>query len=152
MLEIDGKKHGHGMAISTFLASEFGLMGKTNMDRFKIEQLLNLREDMLLSEAKHFLEGDAHKKAEFDKTLVEDIYPKFLQHFSNALEENGGKGFVIGPKLSLGDLILYGALTTPLKQHPEIVMKFPMLMEHRKRIAVIDGLKQHIDTLPDTPI
>merc|ERR1712110_303814 len=76
VLEIDGKMFGQGIAIQTYLADIGGLMGDSAMDRFKINEISLVREDMLVPETQHFL-CDDKEKAEKEKNLKEAHYPKF---------------------------------------------------------------------------
>merc|ERR1739842_19260 len=62
VLEIDVKMFGQGIAIQTYLADIGGLMGDSAMDRFKINEISLVREDMLVPETQHFLCGDDKEK------------------------------------------------------------------------------------------
>ena len=49
------------------------------------------------------MEQDEAKKAELVKKFSEETLPNFLQHFSKALEKNGGK-YLVGDAVTLADI------------------------------------------------
>ncbi|KAK3796708.1 hypothetical protein RRG08_037473 [Elysia crispata] len=61
-MEVGDEAFGQGQAIASYLAREVGLYGSTNMDALKIEQLQQLREDLVVEEVKAWAEKDEAKK------------------------------------------------------------------------------------------
>ncbi|ESP02610.1 hypothetical protein LOTGIDRAFT_227682 [Lottia gigantea] len=97
ILDIDGKKYPESIPISRYLAREFGLDGKNNIEKLQtdviVEECIQIREDQFNA---HF-EKDETIKAEKQKKLTETTLPKILGFIEKALSENArGNGFVVG--------------------------------------------------------
>lgn len=107
----DGKMYGQSKAIAAYLASEFGLYGETNLDKFLIDQIVHLTEDLIQEYGnRYFFEKDEAKKAEGEKQLKEETCPRFLGYYEKLLRDNG-TGYLVGNKISLADFTVYDVCT-----------------------------------------
>merc|ERR1712154_542092 len=148
VLEIDGKMFGQGIAIQTYLADIGGLMGDSAMDRFKINEISLVREDMLVPETQHFLCGDEKEKAEKEKNLKEAHYPKYCK----ILEDLIAGDFAVGKKLSLADIVIFEGTTTLSQNQPDILKKYPKINKIRATVAATPGIKEYLAKRPVTPM
>nr|KAG5708495.1 hypothetical protein BaRGS_026222 [Batillaria attramentaria] len=67
------KRYGQSSAIASFLAREFGLYGKSNLDSLRIDEVMNLVSDMGQAMAKARFESDEAKKVTLADLAVFDI-------------------------------------------------------------------------------
>jgi glutathione S-transferase len=142
-LEQDGKTLAQGNAIARYLAREFNLAGQDSWEQAQVDQYMELVEDMFKELIKVFFEKDEDKKKELQKNLNEVVYPKFLGLFEKALESNG-TGYLVGDKLTLGDLALYNGFDTPLQSSETMMDSFPKMKAHRAKIGAIPSLAEYI--------
>lgn len=156
VLEINGKKVCQSAAIARYLAKEFGLMGATNKDQFRIDELQETYADIMKELIKIYYEKDEEKKKEMTTAFVKDTLPKFLDFFEMRLKENNdGSGFYVGDELSLGDLVLYNGLSTiQLFASKEGILDTlqsrPLLQAHYDRIAAQPKIADWIKHRPQT--
>ncbi|KAL4226347.1 Glutathione S-transferase A4 [Mactra antiquata] len=157
VLEIDGKQYTQCKAITLHLAREFGLMGCGNMDKFRIHELQELLADMLQKEmVKIHLEQDVYRKKEMATAFSEDSLPKYLDFLEVRLKENNdGKGFFIGEKITAADLTVYCALDTVdnFLNKLDVDSRFssrPLLKDHFDRVATDPAISVWIAQRPLT--
>lgn len=156
VLEVDGKKFCQGMAIARYLAREFGLMGKTNLDAFRIDELCEAISELFQSFIKVFHEQDEKRKEDLKKTLNDETLPKFSAFLEMRLKENdGGKGFVVGNELSLADLLVYNSMSMirGLQQRfglTDPFEKFESLNAHFTRIDAVQNIAEWVKKRPVT--
>ncbi|KAK3739049.1 hypothetical protein RRG08_025138 [Elysia crispata] len=143
-LEIDGKEYHQGNAIATYLARENGLYGSTNLEGLMIDQIVQLREDVLLEEIKLFV-GTNETKDQAAEELREVVYPRTMKIFNDIIKQNPAKsGFVIGHKLTLADLAIFEGSQSCYQTNPRFLSQFPHLMKLREKVAAEDGLRQYL--------
>ncbi|WAR25559.1 SCR11-like protein [Mya arenaria] len=112
VLEIDGKKICQSMAIVRYLGREFGLMGSSNMEALAIEELLEVFTEITTRHVmKIYFEQDQQKKVELMKEFKETAMPPYITFIETRLKENNdGKGFYVGDKVTVADLALYNTM------------------------------------------
>merc|ERR1711962_74520 len=148
--EIDGKIYGQSMAIATYLAKEFGYYGKTNLDGFVIDQVLQLIQDLIQCGVKFYFEKDEAKKAELSKQFKETDAPRFFGFFENMLKESGA-GFFVGNDITLADIAVYDVLTGMMASFMGPTEQFPMLKALGEKVGANEKLKEHMSKRPETP-
>nr|XP_034308305.1 glutathione S-transferase 1-like isoform X2 [Crassostrea gigas] len=124
------------LAIARFLAREFGLSGKTNLEQAQCDVIVQTTEDLRAEWVKVFREPDETKKAELQKKLVEEIVPKFWKIFQDTL--------------TLGDLAVYDVMEIHTRDYPDLIKNFPQLQTHRQKVASIPNIKKYLENRPVT--
>lgn len=107
----NGPMMSHSIAISRFLAAEFGLYGLTNEDRLMIDVIVNTVHELHNKMQTTHYEKDKPKRADGKKLLREVTIPFYLKRLNVDLEsnrENGG--YYVGSKISLADLYYFNLL------------------------------------------
>ncbi|WAR25561.1 SCR11-like protein [Mya arenaria] len=112
VLEVDGKKFCQSMAIVRYLAREFDLMGSNNMEALVIEELLEIFTEITVKHLmKMYYEQDQDKKVEKMKEFKETGMPPYIKLMEKRLmENNDGKGFYVGDKVTVADLAIYNTM------------------------------------------
>ena len=143
VLEMGDKKYPQSLAIAAYLAREFGLYGKTNLDSLKIDVIAQTVFELRIKASKHYYETDPKKKEELAATLTLQESPFYLTFLEQQLVENGGE-FLVGDAVSLADLIVYdlfkgglGKFTQPNAE------KFPRLQRLVESISNADVIKDY---------
>lgn len=122
--EINGKKYGQSVALAAYFAREYGLYGKSNLDGLRIDEVVNLCQDITDAVVKVKFEKDEAKKAELTKKLSEDTGPKFLEIIQKLLQDNGNNGFFVGSKISLADIFFYCMVDFLVAEKPDLRDKY----------------------------
>merc|ERR1711963_443362 len=150
VLEVDGKMFGQSVAIASYLAKQFGLMGDNALDELTVNQVVMLIQDFIEAAVRVFREKDDARKAELQKEFSEVEIPKYLGILGKLLKENGS-GYFVGDKLSLADLAVY-AMTSDLEgRTPGCMDGFNDLKAHQEKVLSNDKLKTYIDNRKPTP-
>lgn len=142
VLEINGKQHTQTLAIETYLAKQFNLMGSNLEDEFEITNILCSREDFVKPLYEFIMPNEDQKKRreEIVKNLVENFLPRFAQKYENRYVANGAGKYFVGDKFSLADIyiatIFAQSFESPImKDFAEIPAKHcPRLYEVYQRI------------------
>lgn len=151
VLEVDGEMIGQTVAIVNYLAREFGLYGKTNMESCQVDQVVCNIQDFIVAAVKAMYEKDEAKKAELMKTHKEETVPKFLGLFEKQLEKNGN-GYFVGSDVTLADLYVYDLVWGLVKNAPNVLDSFPLLKANFEKIASIPQIKSYIDARKPTDL
>nr|KAG5712475.1 hypothetical protein BaRGS_011449 [Batillaria attramentaria] len=149
-LEVNGKKYGQSVAIASYLARELGLYGKTNLDALRVDEVVQLYQDLLRAIMTGHFEQDETKKAELDKKLVEEDLPKFFGFFQKLVQENG-TGVFVGNELTLADLYVYDVMYSLGKiRNYDAGAAFPELQTLKDKVESNPALKQYLANRKDT--
>jgi len=150
VLEVDGKMYGQSVACANFIAKEFGLYGKTNVDGVMIDQVVGLLQDFFQAAIKFFFEKDEAKKAELKQNFQEKECPKFYGNFETMLKNNG-TGFFVGSEMSLADIVVFDMASGMLQSTLPPMDGFPLLKALTDKIGEVESIKAYVAGRPDTP-
>ncbi|KAK3739047.1 hypothetical protein RRG08_025136 [Elysia crispata] len=143
-LEVNGKEYFQGNAIATYLARENGLYGNTNLDCLMIDQIVQLKEDILTVEINTVV-GSDQEKIQAAKKLISDVYPRTMRIFNKFIQENpANSGFVVGEKMTLGDLAIFEGTQSCYNNDSDFLSGFPNIMTLREKVAAAEGVKEYL--------
>lgn len=150
-MEIDGKKYAQSVAMGSYIAREFGLYGKSNLDALRIDEVVNLYLDFLQVIMKVFHESDEEKKKELEKKLTDEDFPKYFGFFQKLLQENG-TGVFVGSEITLADLFVYDIMFSMSKRshNYDAGAAFPDLKTLKEKVESNPNLKEYLANRPDT--
>ncbi|XP_025084352.1 probable glutathione S-transferase 5 [Pomacea canaliculata] len=146
---LGGKNYGQSMAIAAFLAREFGLYGKGNVEAMRVDEAINVCLDFQKSMMQLFHAKDDEKKAEVMKTVGEDLV-KYFTMLENLLKENGSNGFFVGSKLTWADLFVFDHLERADKFKEDWGTSFPELKKLKSKVESIPAIKKYLSSRPVT--
>jgi len=145
-MTLDGVQYGQSIALQSYLAERAGIYGDSALDRLLINQLSCIREDLIVPEIDFWkAEGgdDPNLKAEKEKEMVENVYPKYLKLFTDLILQRSGP-YVLGGKFSLADIVVYEAFKTLSNLHNDVLQRYPVVCRLRERVAAMPGIKQYL--------
>ncbi|XP_022319415.2 glutathione S-transferase-like [Crassostrea virginica] len=151
VLEVDGKKYSQSLAIARYLAKEFGLCGKSNIEQLQVDQVVETVSDLLTEMIKPVFEKDAAKKAEMSKKLNEETIPRVLGVLQNFLEGNGGEYFV-GSKTTLADIFFMDIVSRLVEKESKVLDKFPKLAANLKKTQSLPKIEAYLAKRPKTDL
>jgi len=155
-VEMDGEVISQSKALLRSAARLAGVLGDNAWDTAKADSLVDTMTEYLETMAGvAFYEGDDadEKKAEF----VSVTLPGFLNRLEKTLEVNdGGKGFLVGSKVTHADFTLFSLAESFEKRLQEAdkadcMDSYPLLQGHCKRMAALPTLQEYLKNRPDMP-
>jgi glutathione S-transferase len=155
VLEVDGIKLPQSMSIARFLAKQFGLAGKDNLEQAKVDAVVDTSIDLALKIIPIHFQGDKDKKAAEMKIFFSDELPKHLQNFEALakLYSNGGS-FFVGNQLTWADLEIYDMLDFILRIHSDLkiegnlLQSYPWLQNNRQVVEKQSNIAAYLKTRP----
>ena len=109
VLEVDGKKYCESIAIDSYLAEKFNLMGKNPDENYQIFNLLGTFDDFNVQFRPYRLCEDESKRPELKQKAV-DRLKFFIAKFEKKYVELGKGKYFLGDKLTLADFYIGVAL------------------------------------------
>ncbi|KAL9962486.1 hypothetical protein ACROYT_G031591 [Oculina patagonica] len=150
----DGKVLGQSCAIMKYICRQAGLSPTDSFDEALADMITDGVEDLRVGLAKIFYEKDEVKKEELTKDMLENTLPTRLEKFEAILKSrNEGKGFFVGDKLSYPDINFFELMNLIARGKPTVpeqLHKFPLLVEHYKRVLEVPGIKAWVEKRPKT--
>ncbi|XP_035827371.1 glutathione S-transferase 1 [Aplysia californica] len=150
-VEIDGVKYGQSLAILQYFAREFGLYGKSNMEAFSIDQVLQLIQDLVPLAGKILHEADPAKKLEHVQNLKEKESPRVFGYIEKMLEKNG-TGYLVGNELSMGDIAIFDLCNSAMKDALAPMTDYPLISAVVDKVKQQEGIKAYLASRPDTTL
>lgn len=104
-LDVDGTVVAQSKAIQRFVAGEVGMMGANNMERFQIDAVCEDIVDVQMAMR-------AARTAGTIQDWLGKDFPEMVGKFDKKIA--GSKGFAVGAKASMADVLIYALFTDPL--------------------------------------
>lgn len=152
VLEVDGFKLPQSMTIARFLARQFHLAGRDNLEQAKVESVADTTSDLLnkVGSIIWYQEGD-EKKRNLDAFFANDL-PKHLNNLeilAKAYSEGGP--FFVGNNLTMADLYVYDVLENVLEIDANVLDKYSWLKANRDEVAKNPKIAEYLKNRPKTP-
>eukprot|EP00794_Sanderia_malayensis_P011834 gene11834-13062_t len=146
LLQIDDQVIAQSGAILRFVANEFGLNGKNNMEKAKCDQFIYGVNDFVMGLLPVFREQDAEKKAAIEKEFFENQLPKGLQLYEDKFIP--AEGFLLGDKMCVADILFRARMALLMgTNHTDILDKFPKCKALFERVGSCPNIKKYLDSL-----
>ncbi|XP_029035566.2 glutathione S-transferase-like [Osmia bicornis bicornis] len=151
-LEIDGKVYSQTLPVCRYLAKQFNLLGKTDLDALQIDAVANALHDFRrLTVSQYYREADPVLKAKRKVEVMTKVIPFYLNKLEELVKNNGG--YFYGGQLSYADLF-FAAISDSLSiaYEADITKDTPNLKSLRQKVLELPGIKEWIQTRPKTEI
>lgn len=150
VLEVDGVKIGQSNAIAHYLAREFGLAGKTNLEQARVDMIVDCVLDTLKPFYPILMEKDADKKAEGKKKFEDDLKTQ-QKYFNQFLTDNHNTGYFVGDSLTLADIVYaVGLERINDGQFESHLSEFPKLQQLNEKVRSHPKIAEWIAKRPVT--
>jgi glutathione S-transferase len=153
LLEVDGKMLCQSNACARYLARQFKLAGKTDLEQAQADMIVDCLEDALKPIfAFTFETKDETKKAEQKKKFLEEQLPQHLTYLDNLLKKNhGGDKFFVGTELTWADLALINYLSwIDIAEGSARLAKYPKVKALRERVEALPKVAAWIAKRPQS--
>ncbi|XP_063433079.1 glutathione S-transferase 1-like [Mytilus trossulus] len=151
VLSVNGKLIPQSRAIERYLAREFGLYGKTNMENTMCDTIIDtIHCDVRPEIRKYIFEKDEAKKTDISKHLAEEVLHKFMLFIEKTLKDNGGD-YLVGNDLTWADLAVFDFTQEVLAVWKHEQLNFlEEFNKHHERIKAAPKIKKWLETRPKT--
>jgi len=151
VLEIDGIKLPQSMTIARFLARQFHLAGKDNLEQAKVEAVADTATDLFNKFGPIiWYQEEPQKKASIDEFFANELskHLRNLETLAKAYSE--GSSFFVGNNLTFADLCVYDALENILEVDANILDQYPWLKTNRQEVANHPNVATYLESRPKT--
>ncbi|CAF0964157.1 unnamed protein product [Rotaria sordida] len=151
VLEVDGTKLPQSLTIARFLAKQFQLAGKDNLEQAKVDAVADTLSDLVSKYGPVRFEQDATKKEELTKKFLAEELPKHLQNLETLgkLYGNGGP-FFVGNRLTWVDLYFYDMAANILQVDANCLDSRPWLKQNRAEVEKQPKIAEYLKNRPKT--
>ena len=151
VLEYGGVKLPQSTVIARFLAKQFHLAGKDNLEQAKVDAVVDTITDIAPTLTPAFQEPDEEKKQELLKKFFAEELPKHLKNLEvlGKLYGNGSPHFV-GNNLTLADILFYAVFENILAMNASCLNDHPWLKQNRAEVEKQPGIAEHLKSRPKT--
>nr|AIT99308.1 glutathione S-transferase sigma 7 [Brachionus koreanus] len=127
-------------AIARYLANEFGLYGRNNLENAVIDMYGAQLGDLFDAFSTSF-------NSNTTLSFFTEVWPRNFQFFEDRLNKNGN-GFLVGKRLSWADIYL-SQMTDFIQNKDEFLNKFPLVKALDKKVRSIPKIADWIKRRPD---
>ncbi|CAF1317551.1 unnamed protein product [Adineta steineri] len=152
VLEVDGVKLPQSMSIARFLAKQFNLAGKDNLEQAKVDTVVDTMIDAMDKLGPIRRQADEAKKQADMQQFLADVLPKHLQNLeilANAYSNDGP--FFVGNDLTWCDLFVYDMLETILQIDDSILSQYSWLQRNRQEVEKQPNIAAYLQNRLKTP-
>ena len=150
--EIDGKKYPQSVAFSRYLARQFNLTGKDDLEATKCDIIVDTIQE--ISEAYYtakFFIKDEKLKAEAEEKFAKETLPAKLAGLQKLMNDYGDGTWAVGNQVSWADFWLYDALQSFLTVDSEILKKYTTLNNNRSAVETLPNIAEYLENREQTP-
>ncbi|KAK2716000.1 glutathione S-transferase 1-like [Artemia franciscana] len=152
ILEIDGKQLPQTMAIARYLAREFKLAGKDELESAFADAYIDVVNDITYALVPMFREENDEKKREIGAAVFNKTIVPYLEKVEKHLKESG-TGYIVGDSITWADLAYFQLLDLLWQRFGRAHLdSFPNLMKLHETVINIPNIKKWIDTRPETAV
>ncbi|XP_050315262.1 glutathione S-transferase-like [Anthonomus grandis grandis] len=142
--EIDGKIFNQSNAIARYLAKQYGLNGKNDLETLKVECLTDTLVDLRNGLSAIVYEKDEAKKEELKKNLVENLFPTYLPKFEE-IAAKSTSGWLVGSQITWADLFYASTLAIFEEKFPGLLKPYPALTALVAKVENIPSIKAYLE-------
>ncbi|CAF3354948.1 unnamed protein product [Rotaria sp. Silwood1] len=153
VLEINGFKLPQSISIARYLAKEFHLAGKNNLEQAKVDAVADTLTDLINKFAPIlWQEEDENKKKQGIKKFMTEELPKHLKNLETLGHSySDGGHFFVGNNLTWVDLYVYDMAQNLLEIDGNLFNQYPWLKANRKEVEKQPRIAAYLKSRPITP-
>ncbi|XP_071948396.1 S-crystallin SL11-like [Antedon mediterranea] len=147
----DGTSISMSGAIANYLAREFKLYGKNNMENTQIDTITGALADIMeLVYTYAFIEEAGAAKAEAKTKALARVASYGAAIEANFEQNNGGQGYLVGKGMTLADIAFFNAFSNITLVEPTALDNLPLLKDLMVRVGANEKIAKWVKTRPKT--
>lgn len=137
----DGRQLAQHAAIARYLADKFGLSGKDEWEKAKVNEVLDFHKDVLQELNPYIYVKAGFRQGNADELFKSTFAPGVKKYFPiyGKLLANSKSGFLAPSGVTFIDFIIADSLFTMKKLEPKLLAEYPDIVKYIDRVY---GLKQ----------
>jgi len=143
ILEWKGQTICQSMTICRFIAREFGLAGKTNLEMAQVDEIVDRIQDIILASYKAWYASSRDQLVE----LTEKLFPDALSQLERRLAQSGGK-FMVGNSLTWADIHLFFLCTEEFIDK-NVLKSYPLISSLVSVVGAQPNIAHWMKTRPE---
>jgi len=147
VLDYDGEIISQSKTIARFLAKEFGIAGKTNLQQAKADMIVDCVTDIEIARYKWCFATDPSFKQAEKKAFENEHLPRFLGQMLTVLNQGKGK-FMTGDELTWADIAIANLMDLCLIDVNIDKGKFQKLYSLKNQVSEVPNIKKYLATRP----
>jgi len=149
-LEYKGESIYQSVSIARFLAREFGIAGKTNLEKAQGDEIVDAVTDVQNAIYGAFFEKDESSKEEKMKKVVGETIPTSFANLEKNLERRGGE-FFVGDNFSWAELHILQLVDLIVSMKSvKVLESTPKLANLMQRTKNVPNIKKYLEERPGT--
>jgi glutathione S-transferase len=153
MLEVDGVRLCQSNTCARYLANQFHLAGKTDLEKAQADMVVDCLADAFKPAISVFYEKDEARKVEMKKKYIDEQLPQFFTYFEAMLTSNhGGDNYFVGSELTWADVAFYNFIfwAGNFTGSDKVIEKFPKLTALYKKVDSNPKIAEWVAKRPKT--
>ena len=151
-LTVDSVKLPQSIAIARFVAREFNLAGRTNLEQAQADAIVDTILDLVnFYYSKIFSIQDAAAKAEAFKAFLADQGAKGAANIEKLITLYGSNNHSVGDALTWADLAIFDITSVLFKNHPDFSATYPKLSAVHQAVSNNAKVSEYVKNRPETP-
>jgi len=147
-LEYKGHTVYQSVSIARFLATEFGIAGRTNVEKAQVNEVVDAINDLHTAVVSAILfEKDEKAKEEKKKKLYSETIPSGLKSLETMLVKRGGQYFV-GNSFSWAELHFMQFVDLIVSQDSKVLESSPALANNVQRTRDLPNIRKWLNERP----
>lgn len=149
LLEVDGNQLTGSGPINRYLANGFGIGGKTNIEKAKIEAIVDVVDDLYLKILATYVGDDTSQ--ETAKKALEGHINNYFGILEKIISTNDlSKVWACGKQLTYADLSIAANAEPIFKSDPSIANAFPKLKKCVEAVTTLPRIASYLKNRPDS--
>ncbi|XP_050315263.1 glutathione S-transferase-like [Anthonomus grandis grandis] len=144
IFEIDGKVFNQSNAIARYLAKQYGLNGKSDLETLEVECLADTLVDLRNGLSAIFYEKDGEKQRELTRNLLQNLFPTYLKKFEE-IAAKSTSGWLVGSQITWADLFFASSLALFEEKFPGVLKSYPALTALVEKVENIPSIKAYLE-------
>merc|ERR1711976_256356 len=149
VVKVDGEVICQSITIARYLANQFGLGGRTNIEKAQADEIADVVNDLIDKRIAAMRETDENKKSTLTKEFMSETIPETLGKLETRLVERGGQ-FFAGNNLTWADLHVFAFVDRMRLGNTELLDDYPKMKNLIERIEQEPNIANWLQSRPNT--
>ena len=151
-LAVDNVKLPQSIAIARYVAREFNLAGRNNLEQAQADAIVDTILDLVnFYYSKVFPIQDATEKAEAFQKFLADQGAKGAANLETLIGLYGSNGHAVGDALTWADLAIFDVTSVLFSKHPTFGSSYPRLSAVHSTVNNHAVIAEYVKNRPETP-
>ncbi|CAF3779203.1 unnamed protein product [Rotaria sordida] len=145
VLEISGQKFPQSLAITRYVARQFKLTGKDDLESMKCDVIVDTMNEFNEDYYRlwFFIEDENQRQTETTKFITKTI-PEKLTMFEKLMNMYGNGVWAVGDNVTWADFVIYDTVQNLLKMDDQVLNKFSTLKKNREAVEKLPKIAEYL--------